>query len=121
MCSSDLDYYLEHIWERSTFYDDLARKLLGRAVKHTLLLHHNVLNGLFLGDLLRMYERKGWKLIDAEKAYTDPVFDSAPNIVPAGESLVWALAKETGKYEKVLRYPGEDGEFEKARMDARGL
>ena len=115
------DYYLEHIWERSTFYDDLARKVLGRGVKHTLLLHHNVLNGLFLGDLLRMYERKGWKLIDAEKAYTDPVFDSAPNIVPAGESLVWALAKESGKYEKVLRYPGEDGEFEKARMDARGL
>ncbi len=115
------DYYLEHIWERSTFYDDLARKVLGRGVKHTLLLHHNVLNGLFLGDLLRMFKRKGWKLVDAEKAYTDPVFSSAPQIVPAGESLIWALAKETGKFEKALRYPGEDSEFEKARMDTLGL
>jgi peptidoglycan-N-acetylglucosamine deacetylase len=115
------DFYLGHIWERSAFYDDLARKVLGRGVRHTLLLHHNVLNGLFLGDLLRMFERRGWKLIDAEKAFADPVFDSAPNIVPAGESLVWALAKETGKYEKVLRYPAEDGDFEKARMDALGL
>ena len=115
------DYYLEHIWERSAFYEDLARKVLGRGVRHTLLLHHNVLNGLFLGDLLRMYERKGWKLIDAEKAFADPVFSSAPNVVPAGESLVWALAKETGKFESALRYPGEDGEYEKARMDARGL
>lgn len=115
------DYYLEHVWERSAFYEDLARKVLGRGVRHTLLLHHNVLNGLFLGDLLRMYERKGWKLIDAERAFADPVFNSAPNIVPAGESLVWALAKETGKFESLLRYPGEDGEYEKARMDARGL
>ncbi|MCA1634013.1 MAG: polysaccharide deacetylase family protein [Acidobacteria bacterium] len=115
------DYYLDHIWERATFYDDLARKVLGRGVKHTLLLHHNVLNGLFLGDLLRMFKRKGWKLVDAEKAYTDPLFNSAPQIVPAGESLIWALAKEAGKYEKVLRYPGEDSEFEKARMDALGL
>ena len=115
------DYYLEHIWERSAFYEDLARKVLGRGVRHTLLLHHNVLNGLFLGDLLRMYERKGWKLIDAEKAFADPVFNSAPNVVPAGESLVWALAKETGKFEILLRYPAEDGEYEKARMDARGL
>ena len=115
------DFYLEHVWERSVFYEDLARKVLGRGVRHTLLLHHNVLNGLFLGDLLRMYERKGWKLIDAERAFADPVFNSAPNIVPAGESLVWALAKETGKFESVLRYPAEDGEYEKARMDARGL
>ncbi len=115
------DYYLEHIWERSAFYEDLARKVLRRGVRHTLLLHHNVLNGLFLGDLLLMLKRKGWKLIDAEKAYTDTVFSSAPNIVPAGESLIWALAKETGKHEKALRYPGEDGQFEKARMDALGL
>ncbi len=115
------DFYLEHIWARATFYDDLARKVLGRSVRHTLLIHHNVLNGLFLGDLLRMFERKGWRLIDAEKAFADPVFTSAPNIVPAGESLVWALAKETGKFESVLRYPAEDGDFEKARMDALGL
>ena len=115
------DYYLDHIWERTTFYDDLSQKALGRSVKHTLLLHHNVLNGMFLGDVLHMFERKGWKLIDAEEAYTDPVFASAPKIVPAGESLIWALAKESGKFEKLLRYPGEDGEYEKRRMDKLGL
>lgn len=115
------DYYLKHIWERSLFYDDLSRKALGRSVKHTLLLHHNVLNGLFLGDLMSMYRKKGWKLIKAEDAYKDPVFSSTPNIVPAGESLIWALAKETGKFENALRYPGEDSQYEKARMDELGL
>jgi peptidoglycan/xylan/chitin deacetylase (PgdA/CDA1 family) len=115
------DYYLEHIRERSLFYDDLSRKVLNRSVKHTLLLHHNVLNGLFLGDLMSMYKKKGWKLVNAEEAYGDPVFSSAPKIVPAGESLIWALAKEAGKFEKLLRYPGEDSEYEKARMDKLGL
>jgi hypothetical protein len=54
-------------------------------------------------------------------AFRDPVFKQEPKIVPAGKSLVWALAKESGRFEDRLRYPGEDGEYEKARMDALGL
>lgn len=115
------DFYLEHILQRSEFYDDLARKVLGRSIPHTLLIHHNILNGLFLGDLLGMYERKGWNLIDARTAFEDPVFRAEPKNAPAGESIVWALAKETGKFEKLLRYPAEDGEYEDPRMNALGL
>jgi peptidoglycan/xylan/chitin deacetylase (PgdA/CDA1 family) len=115
------EFYLSHLWERAAYYDDLARKVLGHTIRHTLLVHHNVLNGMFLGDVLQMFKRKGWKLISAEKAYADPVFASAPSIAPAGESLVWALAKETGRFDKLLRYPGEDGDYEKPKMDALGL
>jgi peptidoglycan-N-acetylglucosamine deacetylase len=115
------DFYLAHIRERALFYEDLARKVTGRPVPHTLLIHHNVLNGLFLGDLLRMFEREGWQLIDADAAFRDPFFNAEPDIAPAGESLVWALAKQSGKFEKLLRYPAEDGDYEKARMDALGL
>lgn len=115
------DFYLAHIRDRARFYDDLARRVTGRAVKHTLLLHHNLLNGLFLGDLLHMFEREGWKLIEADEAFRDPVFASEPDTLPAGESLVWALAKQSGRFEHLLRYPGEDGDYEKARMDALGL
>lgn len=115
------DFYLSHIWERATFYDELARKLLRRRVKHTLLLHHNVLNGMFLVDLLQMFKNKGWKLISPEEAFTDKVFSAEPKIAPAGESLIWALAKESGKLESQLRYPGEDGNYEKSKMDALGL
>jgi peptidoglycan-N-acetylglucosamine deacetylase len=115
------DYYLNHIWEQATFYDDLARKVLGRSVRHTLLVHYNLLNALFLPDLLAMFERKGWQVIDAERAFKDPVFDAVPKTLPAGESLLWALAKETGKYDALLRYPGEDGDYEKERMDKLGL
>jgi len=115
------DFYLGHMWERALYYDDLSRKALGRSVKHTILMHYNLLNALFLGDLLDMFTSKGWKLIDATEAFKDPVFASAPKNVPAGESIIWALARETGKFDKLLRYPAEDSEYEKAKMDEAGL
>ncbi len=115
------EFYLAHLWERANYYDDLSRKVLGRSVRHTLLLHHNVLNGLFLGDVLQMFTRRGWRLIDAEEAFADPVFKRSPKTAPAGESLIWALAKETGRFDSSLRYPGEGGEYEKPKMDALGL
>jgi len=115
------DFYLSHMWERALYYDDLSRKTLGRSVKHTLLMHYNLLNALFLGDLLDMFQSKGWKLIDATEAFKDPVFSAEPKIVPAGESIIWAIAKETGRFDSLLRYPAEDSEYENAKMDKLGL
>ena len=115
------DFYLDHMWARSHYYDSLAQSVLGRPVKHTVLIHFNLLNGLFLGDLLAMYKAKGWRLIDAEEAFTDPVFAAKPKVLPAGESIVWSLAKEKRKIAKSLRYPAEDGAYENARMDKLGL
>jgi peptidoglycan/xylan/chitin deacetylase (PgdA/CDA1 family) len=115
------DFYLEHVWARASYYDDLSRKVLGRSVRHTLLIHHNVLNGLFLSDLLQMFRGKGWQLVDAEDAFKDPVFKREPMTTPAGEGIIWALAKESGKFDQALRYPAESGDYEKARMDALGL
>jgi len=113
--------YLEHMWERTGYYDGLARRVLGRELKHTLLVHFNLVNALFLDDLLAMYERRGWTIIDAAKAFEDPVFARLPDSMPSGQSIVWGLAKESGKFERELRYPGEDGPAEKAKLDALGL
>ena len=115
------DFLLEHIWGRAQFYDSLALRVLGRPVRHTVLLHHNALNAMFLDHLITMFRNKGWKLVDAEYAFKDEVYDRQPKILPAGESLIWALAKESGKFEKELRYPGEDDVYENPRMDALKL
>jgi hypothetical protein len=115
------DYFLQHIWERSQFYDSLARRVLSRSVRHIVLLHHNALNALYLDDLIGMFREKGWRPVDAAFAYGDPVYDRQPKILPAGESLIWALAKETGKFESELRYPGEDDVYENPRMDSLKL
>jgi peptidoglycan-N-acetylglucosamine deacetylase len=115
------DFYLEHMWDRAQYYDDLAKKVLGRPVKHTILMHFSLLNALFLGDLIEMFRSRSWQLIDAEDAFTDAVFRAEPKTLPAGESVVWALAKEKGTIAKSLRYPAEDGDYELARMNQLGL
>jgi len=48
------------------------------------------------------------------------VFRNQPQIVPAGESLIWALAKEDGAFNERLRYPGETG-TSKGENGALGL
>lgn len=114
------DYYLQHIADRSTYYNDLSGRALGRSVKHTLLVHHNLVNELYLGDILDQYKRLGWKLIDAERAYTDPIFNEKPDVLPAGDSLVLAVALQAGKT-KLPRSPPEDGVYEAPNMDRLGL
>jgi len=114
-------YYLDHIWSRAQYYDNLAVQVLGKSPNHTLLVHHNLLNALFLEDLIQMFKKRGWNVIDADEAFRDPVFKITPNTLPAGESLIWALAKQTGRHNDKLRYPGEDGSYERDAMDKLGL
>lgn len=113
--------YLAHLWRSVEYYDGLARDVLGTSPAHTMLLHYNLINGLFLRDILAMFEKRGWEVVDAEAAFADPVFARQPDTAPAGESLVWALAKETGRFEKRLRYPGEDSAYEKSILDKLDL
>ena len=115
------EYYLEHMWDRAQYYDQLAQKVAGRPVPHTILIHFNLLNALFLDDLIQMFKSKGWEWIDAEKAFADPVFSKKPNILPAGQSIVWALAKENGTIPMSQRYPAEEGDIQLARMKKAGL
>jgi hypothetical protein len=114
------DYYLQHIADRSRFYNGIGTRMLGRSVKHTLIVHHNVVNELYLGDILDQYKRMGWKLIDAENAFTDPIFDEKPTVLPAGDSVVLALAIQKGKMKRP-RWPSEDGDYEAPNMDRLGL
>jgi len=114
------DAYLTHIWDRATYYDGIAQTVLHRSPPHTLLLHYTYLNSLFLDDLLTMFETKGWQLLSAKTAYEDAVFQSHPDVLPAGESLLWSLAKAADPSAR-LRYPGEGAEYEKAKLDRLGL
>jgi peptidoglycan/xylan/chitin deacetylase (PgdA/CDA1 family) len=115
------DYLVAHLLDRAAFYRQLALDVLGHEIRHTLLVHYRMLNALFLPDVMEAFEKAGWEWISADLAYEDPVFLREPKTVPAGESLVWALAKETGRFKDRLRWPGEDDTYEKPKMDALGL
>jgi peptidoglycan-N-acetylglucosamine deacetylase len=109
------DAYLRHLYDRAQYYDGLSRTVLGRSVAHVLLLHHNLANALFLKDVIQMFRDKGWTVIDSETAFRDPVYAMRPNILPAGQSILWTLAKQNGI--PGLRYPGEDDVYEKPILD----
>jgi peptidoglycan/xylan/chitin deacetylase (PgdA/CDA1 family) len=111
------EYYIKHILNRASYYDSLARLVFKRNIKHTLLIHHSLLNALCLDDLLIALKTKGWKLIDAEKAFKDLIFSQHPLIEPCGESIVWQCAKENEEHSRTLRYPAEDGEYEKEPLE----
>ena len=115
------EYYLQHILERAVFYEDLSYKLTNRHINHTLLLHHNLTSALFLDDLIQRFKDEGWDVINANEAFQDKFYKKVPITIPAGESLVWSLAKETGKYESILRYPAEDSRYEIPKMKKFGL
>ena len=112
-------FYLDHLFSRAVYYEELAFKLTGRHIKHTLLLHHNLAAALFIPDLAKMFRDKGWKIVSAEEAYKDEISRVNPSNIPAGQSLIWALAKDSGKFN--LRYPAEDSRYEKDKMDKLGL
>ena len=111
------EYYIKHILDRAEYYDSLAQLVFKREIKHTLLIHHSLLNALFLDDLLSALRTNGWDLIDAKKAYEDQIFLLQPDIVPCGESFVWQSAKKLEAFSNKLRYPAEDGEYEKEPLE----
>ncbi|MEC7263388.1 MAG: polysaccharide deacetylase, partial [Bacteroidota bacterium] len=115
------NFYLDHIMARAEYYEKLSLELHGRHINHTLLLHHNLTSALFLGDLVQKFKDEGWEVVDSDKAYNDSVFKNIPFAAFAGESLIWSLAKQSGKYDSILRYPAEDGSYEKEKMDKLGL
>jgi len=114
-------YYINHIYDRACYYNNLSMEINHRQIKHTLLLHFNLTSALFLTDLIKKFRKEGWEIANYSDAIKDPIYKELPTSMPAGQSLIWAMAKQTGKYEKVLRYPGEDSIYEKDKMDKMGL
>jgi hypothetical protein len=66
-----------------------------------------------------MFKARGWRFVSPEQAFADPLYRQPVDTVPAGESVVWALARKA--HLPGLRYPSEDGAYEKQRLDKLGL
>lgn len=111
--------YLDHLRDRARYYDTLVLDTLGRRPPLVLLLHTNEINAQFLPDVLAMFRAQGWRVVGIDEAFADPLYAMTPDVLPAGESIVWALAKQAGRTD--LRYPAEDDVYEKPILDARGL
>lgn len=111
--------YLAHLWDRANYYDGLAVAVLHRHPRHVMLLHTSALNAACLPDILAMFRSRGWTVVDALQAFDDPLYRMSPSHLPAGESILWALAQDAGV--PGLRYPGEDDVYEMPILRRAGL
>lgn len=113
------DAYIEHLLDRAQYYDTLAQTVLGRSPDHILLLHVNAINAAFLAEVIQAFKAQNWHIISTQKAFKDPLYQMQAQHLPAGESLVWSLAKDQGL--ENLRYPAEDAPYEMDRLSHHQL
>lgn len=114
--------YLAHVWQRAQAYRSLSQTLQGRDIAQVILLHHNLVNALWLGDVIQMFKAKGWAITTPEQAFDDPVYALQPQLTAHGQSLLLSMARSLG----LSRIEGwdrlvDDGDFEIAGLKAQGI
>jgi len=62
--------YLDYMWKQTLRAEKHAQ---GKPVKQILLLHANLLNSHFLGDIINMYREHGYRFITLREALDNPV------------------------------------------------
>lgn len=114
--------YLSHIRQRALAYRELSLKLQGRDIPQIMLMHHNLINALWLDDVITQFEEMGWKFVTPAAAFADPVYQLKPERVAYGQSLLlsMALSLGLGKFDGWKRLV-DDGEFEMESLKKQGL
>ncbi len=114
--------YLAHIRQRAQAYRSLSQHLQGRDIAQVLLLHHNLINALWLDDIITMFKDKGWVIVSPDVAFADPVYQLQPERAAPGQSLLLSMARSLGigKFEGWERLH-DDGDFEIEGLKKLGM
>lgn len=113
--------YLSHIRQRAEAYRKLAFTLQGRDIPQVMLIHHNLINALWLGDVIAQFKDMGWKFTTPAAAFTDTVYQLTPRNTATGQSLLLSMAKSLlpAKFEGWERLV-DDGDFEIEALKKQG-
>ncbi len=112
------DYYVSFVREVSEQKHQLALRLGFEGLPHTLLVHHNILNGLFLRDVMDALSEDGWRFVDAKAVLTHSLYSLKPKTPNNGRSVLSVLAQEQ---DIALDYPKKYDGFGKEYMESLGL
>lgn len=114
--------YLSHMRKRALAYRALSQRLQGRDVPQVLLLHHNLINALWLDDLIAQFKDMGWSITTPEAAFRDPVYALQPQAAAPGQSLLLSMARSLGlgQFDGWRRLV-DDGDFEIDALKAQGI
>lgn len=113
--------YLAHVRQRALAYRALSQQLQGRDIAQVILLHHNLLNALWLGDVIAQFKEMGWQIVTPAAAFADPVYQVMPERAAPGQSLLLSMGRSLG----LGKFPGgerllDDGDHEMAVLQAQG-
>ncbi len=105
--------YLSHIRQRALAYRALSQQLQGRDIAQVILLHHNLINALWLNDVIAQFKAMGWSITTPAAAFADPVYQLMPERAAAGQSLLLSMARTLGLgkfngWERLV----DDGDYE---------
>ncbi|MFP2906029.1 polysaccharide deacetylase family protein [Pyxidicoccus sp. 3LFB2] len=114
--------YLAHVRQRALAYRELSHKLQGRDIPQVILLHHNLINAMWLDEVIAQFKQMGWAITTPQAAFNDPIYQLQPERNVAGQSLLLSMARTLGlgKFEGWERLV-DDGEFEIEALKAQGL
>ncbi len=112
--------YLSHLRQRAEAYRDLSRRLFGRDIPQVMLLHHSLINALFLDAAIQQFKAMGWTLTDPGTAFQDFVYSLDPQRPSPGQSLLISAASSLGyrpeNWERLL----DDGDEEIRELKLKG-
>ncbi len=90
--------YVPYMESKLAYWERQSVRLFGSEIPQTLLIHANFINSDYLGDLIAMFERRGYKCVDLETALKDEAYSLPDTYVgPAGISWLHRWALERGK------------------------
>ncbi|MFZ6743359.1 polysaccharide deacetylase family protein [Undibacterium sp. JH2W] len=114
--------YLAHVRQRAEAYRALSWQLQGRDIPQVLLMHHNLINALWLDDVITQFKDMGWKFTTPAAAFNDPVYQLVPERLAAGQSLLLSMGRilGLGKFAGGERLV-DDGDFEIEALKKQGL
>jgi peptidoglycan/xylan/chitin deacetylase (PgdA/CDA1 family) len=67
--------YVENVIRETNSSLEYTYQRVGRNIKHILITHMNLLNALFLDDVLKWYKENGWEFITLQEALSDEVYE----------------------------------------------
>ncbi len=109
--------YVDAITRSTLYYDAMAERTLGRSPHHVLLLHENDLAALFVDELVAALEVRGFRIIPATEAFTDPIAGREPETLYLGQGRIAALAHEAGADAATLPSPTENEDYLRRRFN----
>ncbi len=90
--------YVPYMESKLDYWERQSKKLFGREISQTLLIHANFINADYLDDLIAMFKRRGYRIVDLGTALRDDAYRLPDTYIgPAGISWLHRWAREKGR------------------------